>query len=105
MFRIGAGCLRSGKKSRLSLNGTQLEELKYACLHHSEEITEGSITVQTCWDSDCLDLWWVGIQPIEQFLCTEFGKELGLQEWSRQPSIEEHVPICSSEWLKLLEAN
>lgn len=90
-------------KSKLDLSESQLEELKYACINHTEGYTEGSVTVQTCWDSDRLDLWRVGIRPDNRYLCTGPAKETELQEWAEDRSIEGYVPQCSREWLRLLE--
>ena len=45
-----------------------------ACKYHSDGLVEGDITVQTCWDSDRLELGRVGIKPSPQRLCTEFAK-------------------------------
>jgi uncharacterized protein len=91
--------LRSG----LDLSEAQMEELKYACVHHTSGLTEGSVTVRTCWDSDRLDLWRVGIQPEASFLCTEAAMDTGLQEWTEKRSVENFIPQCSREWLRLLE--
>lgn len=87
----------------LDLSDAQMEELKYACIHHTNGLTEGSVSVRTCWDSDRLDLWRVGIQPDSPFLCTEAAMDAGLQEWTERRSVEDFVPECSREWLRLLE--
>jgi uncharacterized protein len=92
-------------RMRLELTEHQMKELKYACLDHSKGTTEGSLTVRTCWDSDRLDLWRVGVHPTGSLLCTEAGTDQGLLEWARFRSIEEYVPECSREWLQLLETS
>jgi len=48
-----------------------LELLTYAVRHHSDELLEADITVQTCWDADRLDLGRVGMTPRVEKLCTE----------------------------------
>ncbi len=92
-------------KSKLNLTEFQLEELKYSCRNHTNGTTKGSLTVRTCWDSDRLDLWRVGTRPSKQYLCTEAGKGKDIQEWSKLRCIEEYVPECSREWLRLFETN
>lgn len=52
-----------------------LEMLVYACRHHSDGMSEGDLTVQTCWDADRLDLARVGIRPDPKRLCTEAARE------------------------------
>jgi uncharacterized protein len=90
-------------RSKLDLSEEQFEELKYACIHHTSGVTEGSVTVRTCWDSDRLDLWRVGIHPGEPFLCTEPAKQKELQAWAEERSEKGYIPQCSREWLRLLE--
>ncbi len=45
-----------------------------ACEGHTHELTHPDITIQTCWDSDRLDLGRVGIIPHPSRLCTEVAK-------------------------------
>ena len=59
----------------LPLDQKQLDQLKYACLHHSERNAQSDdITIQTCWDADRLDLCRLGIIPDNKFFYTEVGK-------------------------------
>ncbi len=92
-------------QSKLGLTNEQLAELKYACRNHTNGATDGSITVQTCWDADRLDLWRVGIRPSRSRLCTTAGKEEELLVWSKGRSTEEHVPECSRNWLRAFGAD
>lgn len=92
-------------KFRLGLTEAQLEELRYACRNHTEGATDGSITVQTCWDSDRLDLWRVGIRPSMALLCTAAARDEEILEWSRRRSTGEFIPSCSREWMRLAEAD
>ncbi|XZE56384.1 hypothetical protein SH139x_002495 [Planctomycetaceae bacterium SH139] len=48
--------------------------LHRACEGHTHELTHPDITIQTCWDSDRLDLGRVGIMPHPSRLCTEVAK-------------------------------
>ena len=72
-----------------SLHGTffqlapeELELLEYACRFHTDGLTEGDITVQTCWDSDRLDLGRAHIKPRASKLCTDVAKDPQVIEWA-----------------------
>jgi uncharacterized protein len=67
--------VRSDLGAFLDLDNDELELLCYACNLHADGFTEGDITVQTCWDSDRLDLMRVGIMPNKKYLCTELAKQ------------------------------
>ena len=56
--------------------------LRVACRLHTEGLTDGDITVQTCWDADRLDLGRVGIKPSPRFLCTDAAKNPVMLEWA-----------------------
>ena len=47
-------------------------------LAHSNDIT-----IQSCWDSDRLDLWRAGIEPDPKYLYTETAKELKTISWAK----------------------
>ena len=64
-----------------------LELLEYACHYHTKGLTEADITVQTCWDSDRLDLGRVGIMPKVKYLCTEQAKDPGIIQWAHKRSV------------------
>jgi uncharacterized protein len=51
-----------------TLEPKQLDKLCHALKHHSEGDVSTDATIQTCWDSDRLDLGRVGIFPSPQFL-------------------------------------
>ena len=59
----------------LKIDDLETELLIEACEYHSDGYIEGDITVQTCWDSDRLDLGRVGIYPSPKRLCTEVAKK------------------------------
>jgi uncharacterized protein len=59
----------------LQLDRPGLEMLAYAVRHHSDGLIEADVTVQTCWDSDRLDLGRVGIPPLAERLCTPQARE------------------------------
>ena len=66
----------------IPLSEGDLELLIYACRHHSKDITEAEITIQTCWDADRLDLGRIGIKPDAVYLCTTAAKDPCLIEWA-----------------------
>jgi uncharacterized protein len=53
------------------LNSYQIDKLCYAMCHHSGGKVSEDATIQTCWDSDRLDLGRVGIFPDPQYLSNE----------------------------------
>lgn len=64
------------EQEKLSISKHQLRLLITACRKHSNpHAKSSSITVQTCWDSDRLDLWRLGITPDAKFLYTEYAKK------------------------------
>jgi uncharacterized protein len=48
----------------------------------------GSLTVQTCWDSDRLDLGRAGIVPVARRLCTPQARDPEVIAWAYQRSLE-----------------
>jgi len=56
--------------------------LHKACHGHSHERTHPDVTIQTCWDSDRLDLGRVGIMPHPSRLCTEVAKRPETIKWA-----------------------
>ncbi len=71
----------------LDINEKEKELLIEACKYHSDGLTEADITVQTCWDSDRLDLGRVGIKPSPDRLCTEVAKRSQVIEQAYRRSI------------------
>lgn len=53
-----------------------------ACAGHTHERTHPDITIQTCWDSDRLDLGRVGIVPHPSRLCTDVAKRPETIKWA-----------------------
>ena len=56
--------------------------LHKACHGHTHERTHPDITIQTCWDSDRLDLGRVGIMPHPSRLCTDAAKRPETIKWA-----------------------
>ena len=57
------------------LNNNQLDDLCFAIRHHSGGDISTNATIQTCWDSDRLDLGRVGIIPSPKFI-SEVASEM-----------------------------
>ncbi len=63
-----------------------------ACAYHTDGLTEGDITVQTCWDADRLDLGRVRIKPKSRYLCTASAKSPQMIKWANERSRKRFVP-------------
>lgn len=72
--------------SYLSLGVERLELLSYACIHHSDGLTEADVTIQACWDADRLDLGRIGILPDPKRLCTPAAKTPEIIDWAFERS-------------------
>ena len=73
--RRGAGLARELRGQYFEASDAEMELLLHACTHHSDGLTEGDPTVQTCWDADRLDLARVGITPAARYLCTAAARD------------------------------
>ena len=71
----------------LNINKKETELLIEACKYHSDGLIEADITIQTCWDSDRLDLGRVLIKPSRDRLCTEVAKRSEVINAAYQRSI------------------
>jgi uncharacterized protein len=66
-----------------SLHPKQLDQLCFALKHHSGGDVSIDATIQTCWDSDRLDLGRVGIIPSPRYLSDEASIFIDLAyDWS-----------------------
>ena len=73
----GAELARAWRGVRYDLDDARLELLIRACREHTRAIgSTGDVTVDTCIDSDRLDLARVGIRPDPARLLTEAAREL-----------------------------
>ncbi len=68
--------------SVFDLEDHEFRLLYRACEGHTHERTHPDITIQTCWDSDRLDLGRVGIMPHPNRLCTEVAKRRETILWA-----------------------
>jgi uncharacterized protein len=70
-----------------------------ACEGHTHERTHPDVTIQTCWDSDRLDLGRVGITPHPSRLCTEVAKRPEIIKWANGRASFGLVPkFVMEEW-------
>jgi uncharacterized protein len=73
--------------------------LHTACVGHTDGLTNGDVTIQTCWDADRLDLGRVGIVPEPKRLCTYAAKEPAILKWADGRAAFRIVPeIVSKDW-------
>lgn len=72
----GAALASSMHGSLFQLNPASLELLLYACTWHTDRDFTDDPTIATCWDADRLDLGRVGMLPSEEFMNTDFGKQV-----------------------------
>jgi uncharacterized protein len=73
--------------------------LQEACINHTEGAIIADVTVQTCWDSDRLDLARAGIFPNPKRLCTEAARQPEMIAWATQRSFRRFVPaLVKDEW-------
>jgi uncharacterized protein len=79
--------IKTLRGSLVDLSDEEFELLAFACAYHSDGLTEGDITVQTCWDADRLDLGRIGIKPNERYLCTPAAKDPATIEWAYARSL------------------
>ena len=68
--------------SVFDLDDHEFRLLYRACEGHTHERTHPDVTIQTCWDSDRLDLGRVGIMPHPSRLCTEIAKKPETIKWA-----------------------
>jgi len=86
------GCL-------FNLNDECFELLRIACTLHTDGLTDGDVTVQTCWDSDRLDLGRIGITPDPRYLCTDAAKNPHIIKWANERSNQNVTPkFLGTKW-------
>jgi uncharacterized protein len=81
------------------LDDAGLVLLRNACAHHTDGVCVADVTVQTCWDSDRLDLARAGIRPSPRKLCTEAACAPELIAWATARSQMDETPdVVWKEW-------
>jgi len=72
-------------KKLLNISEKQLEQLIFACKHHSNPSAKNdNATIQTCWDADRLDFWRLGERPEKDLLYTDIAKQDKTIEFARK---------------------
>lgn len=85
--------------SAFDLDDHEFRLLYKACHGHTHERTHPDVTIQTCWDSDRLDLGRVGITPHPTRLCTEVAKRPEMINWADGRASFGVVPkLVIDEW-------
>ena len=88
----GALLAESWRGKYYNLSDEEFDLLFTACSLHTKAKTHVDRTIQTCFDTDRLDLGRIGKIPDPKFLCTEAAKDLNTIEWATQRSISGHIP-------------
>ncbi|MBI1311604.1 hypothetical protein GC176_09890 [bacterium] len=87
----GAEYARTLRGEFFDLTDDEFELLYVACCDHADEITHDDVTIQTCWDSDRLDLGRVGMTPDPEFLSTEIARRRDTIHWAHTRAVNETV--------------
>ena len=87
----GAEYAKSLRGRYFDLSDAEFELLYVACRDHTDGETQADVTIQTCWDSDRLDLRRVGITPISEFLCTDAAKSEKTLAWANPRATNEVI--------------
>jgi uncharacterized protein len=96
----GAELAAQFRGTHLHLSDSDFDLLYQACRDHALGSTAADITVQTCWDSDRLDLGRVRIDLDRKYLCTEAARDSAFMAWADRRSREGFVPeLIWQEWL------
>lgn len=82
-----ADYVRDLNRDLLRLDPFGLDQLAYACRHHSDGLIEADVTVQTCWDADRLDLGRIGVRPDPLRLCTPDARQQEVLERALRRSL------------------
>jgi uncharacterized protein len=70
-----------------------------ACVRHTDGETDADLTIQTCWDSDRLDLARVNITPSPEKLCTAAARDRAVLDWAIRRSVVNTEPLLiRDEW-------
>ena len=70
----GAALARQLRGHYFDATDEEMDLLQFTCVHHSDGLTKGDVTVLTCWDADRLDLGRVDITPRVKYLGTEAAR-------------------------------
>ena len=88
---------RSLRGTLIHLPDHDFDLLFEACRLHTDGLTAGDVTLQTCWDADRLDLGRVGITPDPARLCTAAARTL--RRWAHARAEGWHEPDrVTADW-------
>lgn len=94
----GAELAKSWLGKHFTLEGERFKLLYLACRDHTDVLSSGNPTIDTCFDADRLDLGRVGIYPDPEKMATEFGKKIARR------AREEEVPVFQfRKWIRNLK--
>jgi uncharacterized protein len=97
--RRGAEIARAMQGVYFTLDPEGLDLLFMACAEHTYGEILADVTVQTCWDSDRLDLGRAGYTPSPQKLCTPPARTDEMITWANERSIKRFIPdLVWDEW-------
>lgn len=95
----GAKLAASMRGRLFELDQAEMDLLDLACRMHSYGGMEADETVQTCWDSDRLDLLRAGISPSHHHLCTQAARDPATIDWANQRARSQYKPLdIYAEW-------
>ncbi|MHC4877786.1 MAG: HD domain-containing protein [Planctomycetota bacterium] len=97
----GAEYAKTLRGEYFDLPDDEFEMLYVACRDHTDEVTHEDVTIQTCWDSDRLDLGRVGMTPDPEFLSTDVARRRDTIHWAHSRAVNEAVPEIVSDLLFL----
>ena len=87
------------RRTYFDLPDRDFDLLYEACVRHTDGDTEADLTIQTCWDSDRLDLARVNITPSPDKLCTVAARDRAVLAWAIRRSVENVEPLLiRDEW-------
>jgi uncharacterized protein len=78
----GAKLASEWRGKLFDLDDERFEKLSYACVNHTFGLISDDPTIGTCWDSDRLDLWRVGVIPAPKMLNTNRAKSAEVIAWT-----------------------
>ena len=93
----GAEYAKSLRGEYFELTDAEFDLLYIACRDHTDEVTHEDVTIQTCWDSDRLDLGRVGMRPEVEYLSTEVARRRDTIDWAHSRAVNEIVPEVIAE--------
>lgn len=83
----GADFAATLRGTLIHLSDAEFALLRTAGADHTKGLIDADTTIQTCWDTDRLDLGRVGTVPDPSRLCTDAAREPAFQDWAYQRSV------------------